>query len=98
MISPRETALPRPVIVPSSDSPSERPIEIAAPSAAARPTSSAAREPATYAAAKIGASVETVPSIRPMRPGCTTWSWSARGVERAELGEACRGVHVHADR
>ena len=44
---PRVTALPRPVIVPSSERPSERPIEIAAPSAAARPTSRAAREPPT---------------------------------------------------
>jgi hypothetical protein len=45
---------------------------IAAPSAAARPTSRAARDPATYADAKIGASVEIVPSMSPIRPGCTT--------------------------
>ena len=55
VIIPRVTELPRPVSEPSSDSPSERPIEMAAPSAAATPTSSAAREPDTYAAAKIGA-------------------------------------------
>ena len=47
VISPRVSALPRPVIEPSSLSPSDRPIEIAAPSAAAMPMSSAAREPDT---------------------------------------------------
>ena len=47
---------------------------IPAPSAAARPTNSAACEPARKAVAKIGASVETVPSISPIRAGCTRWS------------------------
>ena len=42
---------------------------IAAPSDAARPTNRAACEPARKAAAKIGASVEMVPSIRPIRDG-----------------------------
>ena len=41
------SAPPRPVSVPSSDSASDMPMLIAAPSAAARPTSSAACEPAT---------------------------------------------------
>ena len=47
VIRPRWGAAPRPVMWPSSLSASLRPIEIAAPSAAARPTSSAAREPDT---------------------------------------------------
>ncbi len=42
-----------------------------APSAVASPTNSAACEPESSAAAKIGASVESVPSIRPTSPGCT---------------------------
>ena len=46
VMSPRLSAAPRPVISPSSDSPSDMPMLIAAPSAEARPTSSAAREPA----------------------------------------------------
>ena len=78
VIVPRWNALPRPVSSPSSDNASLMPIEIAAPRAAARPTSRAAREPLTYAAAKIGASVEIVPSIRPMRPGWTTCSSRSR--------------------
>jgi len=41
---PRRNAEPRPVISPSSESASLMPIEIAAPRAAARPTSSAVRE------------------------------------------------------
>jgi len=46
VIMPRVSAAPRPVISPSSESPSDMPMLIAAPSAEARPTSSAAREPA----------------------------------------------------
>src|SRR6266480_2864085 len=42
----------------------------------------------TYAAAKIGASVEIVPSIRPIRPGCTTCSCS----ERASSARSSRKV------
>ena len=42
-----------------------------APSAVARPTNRAACDPESRAAAKIGASVESVPSIRPTRPGWT---------------------------
>jgi hypothetical protein len=42
-----------------------------APSAVASPTNSAACAPDSSAAAKIGASVERVPSMSPTRPGCT---------------------------
>ncbi len=47
---------------------------IPAPSAAASPTKSAACEPARNAVAKIGARVETVPSISPISAGWTRWS------------------------
>ncbi len=42
-----------------------------APSAVEMPTTSAVCELLETAAAKIGASVETVPSIIPTSPGCT---------------------------
>jgi hypothetical protein len=62
---------------------------IAAPSAAARPTSSAAFEPAMYAVAKIGASVEIVPSMRPISAGWTTcrrrWRSSAARQRRTSV-------------
>ena len=45
-----------------------------APSAVARPTNSAVLELLEPAAAKIGASVETVPSIMPTSDGWTTCS------------------------
>ena len=42
---------------------------IPAPTAVASPTNSAACEPDNSAAAKIGASVDRVPSISPTSPG-----------------------------
>ncbi len=63
-----------PVIEPSSESASESPMLMPAPSAAASPTKSAACVPARKAVAKIGARVETVPSINPIRAGWTRWS------------------------
>ena len=51
---------------------------IPAPKEAARPTKNAACAPARNAVAKIGASVETVPSISPISAGCTTCSSHAR--------------------
>src|ERR1035441_9849051 len=68
---PRATAEPRPVWVPASDNASEKPMLIPAPTAVARPTNRAACEPESSAAAKIGARVESVPSIRPTSPGWT---------------------------
>ena len=65
---PRATAEPRPVSRPSSESASEKPMLMPAPSAVASPTNNAACEPDSRAAAKIGASVESVPSIRPDQP------------------------------
>jgi len=69
VIKPRDMDVPLPVTVPSSESASERPMLIPAPSAAASPTNNAACEPARNAVAKIGARVETVPSIRPIQGG-----------------------------
>ena len=51
---------------------------IPAPTAVARPTKRAACDPDSRAAAKIGASVDNVPSISPTRPGWTYLSTSAR--------------------
>ena len=67
--TPRTTAEPRPVSRPVSESASEKPMLIPAPTAVARPTNRAACEPDRSAAAKIGASVESVPSISPTSPG-----------------------------
>ena len=74
MIAPRTTAEPRPVSSPVSDSASDQPMLTPAPRAVEKPTSSAVCELEAIAAAKIGASEETVPSIMPTRAGCTTRS------------------------
>src|SRR6267154_902403 len=69
---PRKTGLPRPVSSPSSESPSEKAMEMPAPTADAAPIRKTVRELCVAkAVAKIGARVETEPSIRPARPGCT---------------------------
>lgn len=78
---PRRSGPPRPVTVPSSDNASERPILTPAPSEAARPTKNALRgRPVSPAAAKIGASVETEPSISPSNAGWTSCNINARRV------------------
>src|SRR5215203_4010367 len=76
VITPDATPLlngdPQPEIVPSSDAASVNPIEIPAPTDAARPTRKVFQvSPVAKAAAKMGASVETDPSISPASPGCT---------------------------
>src|SRR6266545_3936090 len=77
--APRTTELPRPLSSPSSESPSDRPMLIAAPSEVASPTRKAACAPARKAVAKIGARVDTVPSISPISEGCTTRRiWACR--------------------
>ena len=78
VIAPRTTAEPRPVSSPVSDSASENPMLTPAPSAVAMPTTSAVCELLEIAAAKIGASVETVPSIIPTSAGWTTRSTKVR--------------------
>jgi hypothetical protein len=76
---PRRTGPPRPVTVPSSDKASERPMLTAAPSEAASPTKKALKGRAVSpAAAKIGASVETEPSISPSSAGCTSCNTNFR--------------------
>ena len=89
MIAPRTTAEPRPVCSPVSDSASDQPMLTPAPRAVEKPTSSAVCELEAIAAAKIGASEETVPSIMPTSAGCTTRSTKsalvleARAVDQA---------------
>ncbi len=87
---PRKTGLPRPVSSPSSDSPSENAIEIPAPTAAAAPIRNTVCEfCVAKAVAKIGASVDTEPSIRPASPGCTTRSRKLRSscASFAQIGK-----------
>ncbi len=75
VMKPRKIGLPRPVSVPSSESPSEKAMLIAAPTAAARPTRKVTRgSPVAKAVANKGASVETDPSMSPTRLGCTTFN------------------------
>src|SRR5271169_1851528 len=69
---PRSHGVPRPVRLPSSERASAKPMLMPAPSDAARPTAKASQVfLVATAAAKTGASVETEPSIKPARPGCT---------------------------
>ena len=83
-ISPRTHGCPRPVRLPSSESASANPMLMPAPSEAAMPTRKASQLlRVAKAAAKTGASVETEPSIKPARPGCTICSTNSR--RRASL-------------
>src|SRR5437763_6231988 len=67
---PRSQGEPHPVSEPSSESHSENAMEIPAPMEAASPTRNASQLLCeANAAAKIGASVETEPSIKPAKPG-----------------------------
>ena len=69
---PRLTGEPRPESCPSSDAASVKPIEMPAPTLAARPTRKVVWVSCVAkAVAKIGAKVETEPSISPASPGCT---------------------------
>ena len=102
VIEPRTTAEPRPVSSPVSDSASDQPMLTPAPSAVENPTSSAVWELEAIAAAKIGASEETVPSIMPTSAGCTTRSTKsgssrkpARWISRA-ISESAGGGAVFA--
>ena len=79
-----------------SDSASDQPMLTPAPSAVEKPTSSAVWELEATAAAKIGASEDTVPSIIPTSAGCTTrntksrsFSNPARWIRRA-MNESVR--------
>ena len=78
VIAPRRKGWPRPVSSPESESPSLKPIEIPAPTAAAIPTTKVVCGLwVAKATAKIGARVETEPSISPASAGWTTRSTSA---------------------
>src|SRR5215208_3379770 len=73
VIAHRKSGLPRPVSDPSSESPSEKPMLIPAPTAAAKPTRNVTPGSlVAKAVANSGASVETDPSIKPTRHGWTT--------------------------
>src|SRR4051794_10919232 len=93
---PRTHAEPRPVISPVSDSASEMPIDTPAPRAVAIPTTSAVWELLEIAAAKIGASVETVPSIRPTSDGWTTRSTNSLSSQpqRRAISRFVRGCRL----
>ena len=72
VMPPRTSGLPRPVNSPVSDRPSENAIEMPAPNAVARPAMNAkCGLCVTTATEKIGASVESEPSIKPTIAGCT---------------------------
>ena len=81
VIEPRTIGLPRPVSSPVSDSASEKPMLIAAPSDVARPAMKAYRVSCEASAtAKIGASVDSDPSISPTIAGWTRCSRNACSV------------------
>ncbi len=82
VMAPRTSGDPRPVCSPVSDSPSEMPMLIPAPSAVESPTTNAVCEFEETAAAKIGAIEETVPSIMPTSAGCTTRSTNERSFSK----------------
>jgi hypothetical protein len=67
---PRSTGEPRPDNSPSSEAASVKPIEMPAPTEAASPTRNVVQVSCVAkAVAKIGASVDTEPSISPASPG-----------------------------
>ena len=69
---PRFSGDPRPESTPSSWAASVKPMEMPAPTEADRPTRKVCQVSCVAkAAAKIGASVDTEPSIKPARPGWT---------------------------
>ena len=75
VIAPRAYGFPRPVRSPVSDSPSEKAMLTPAPIAVASPARNAYRGWwVASATAKIGASVDSDPSINPVIAGCTRFS------------------------
>src|SRR6185369_4443232 len=76
VIAPRSTGLPRPVRSPVSDRPSEKAMLTPAPSAVAAPVKNAVSGRwVASATAKMGARVDSDPSIRPLSAG---WTRSSR--------------------
>ncbi len=79
VMAPRSHGLPRPLILPSSESASANAMLIPAPTDVAIPTRKAVCvERVANAAAKIGAREGTEPSIKPARPGWTICSTTVR--------------------
>ena len=81
VIPPRIIGLPRPVSSPVSESPSENAIEMPAPIAVATPAMKASNGLCVWSAiAKIGARVDSEPSMRPLSAGWTRWRRKARSA------------------
>ena len=78
MIDPRTYGFPRPVSSPVSERPSEKAMLIPAPIAVAMPAMKASNGLCVCSAmAKIGARVESDPSISPVIAGWTRWRRNA---------------------
>src|SRR5262245_50334794 len=74
-------------------------MEMPAPIAAASPTRKVGQLlSVAKAAANKGASVETEPSIRPARPGCTTCSTKSRRSASCSLSRASAGTNLASRR
>src|SRR5919197_702639 len=99
VMAPRTTGRPRPVSSPVSESPSENAMLTPAPSAVARPAKKAVRGWwVARTTAKIGASVESEPSMRPLSAGCTRCSRKLRSPSGGFTCEpVMRGVIVDRD-
>ena len=92
---PRFSGEPRPEILPSSCAASVKPIEMPAPTEAERPTRKVVHGfCVAKAVAKIGARVETEPSISPARPGWTQVSrnWRCAAASSAEVAVVFLGL------
>src|SRR5215472_11579648 len=90
-IAPRSTGLPRPVRSPVSDRPSEKAMLTPAPTAVATPVKNAVRGRwVDRATAKMGARVDSDPSISPLSAGWTRVS--RNGTESVGLGTVLTGA------
>ena len=99
--SPRFQGEPRPEIFPSSWTASVKPMEMPAPTEADRPTRNVVHGLCVAnAVAKIGASVDTDPSIKPASPGCTqvrmNWRRARRSSFARSVSPKCRSVSCAA--
>ena len=90
VIAPRSTGLPRPVMSPVSDRPSEKAMLTPAPRAVAAPVKNAVSGRwVASATAKMGARVDNDPSISPLSAGWTRVSrkdWVSTGCREILTG------------
>src|SRR5215469_10372516 len=90
VIAPRSTGLPRPVRSPVSDRPSEKAMLTPAPRAVATPVKNAVRGRwVARATAKMGARVDSDPSISPLSAG---WTRVRRNGTASGLGTVLTGA------